>query len=148
MHVSAKACQPYIYTPHIAQWSPPGIDCFIGTHTITTERALLSQSPQINTYVCIISRLLVTITWCRFSRLHNLHFAFIDKFHPSYNTKSYNFRAPTFVTPASHKITAKNALFFARNHCFWRRNNFMSYISFWRRAMFAPWRSQNPVRIT
>ena len=34
----------------------------IGTHTITTEKALLSQSPQINTYVCIISRLLVTIT--------------------------------------------------------------------------------------
>ena len=105
----------YLYTSYstvITAWHKLLIWTFnIGTHTITTEKTLLSQSPQINTYVCIISRLLVTITWCRFSRLHNQHFAFIDRFHPSYNTKSYNFHAPTLVTSAYYKSTAKMRYF-------------------------------------
>ena len=51
-------------------------------------------------------------------------------------TKTYNLNAPTLVTPASHKITAKMHYSMSKDTAFNRE------------TMFAPWRSQNPLRLT
>ena len=62
-------------------------------------------------------------------------YLFIDFFRID-PTKTYNFNAPTLVTPASHKIVAK------------MRYSMSKDTAFNGETMFAPWRSQNPLRIT
>jgi len=70
---------------------------------------------------------------------------FIDRVHPIDPTKTYNFNGPTLVSSAADKITAKcgilcpNTLLFSTE----KQLHAIHFLS----ATFAPWRSQNPVRM-
>ena len=61
---------------------------------------------------------------------------FIHRFFHIDFTKTYNLNAPPLVTPTSHKIMAK------------MRYSTSKDTAFNRETMFAPWRSQNPLRLT
>ena len=114
----------YLYTSYSTVITTWQLGCFIGTHTITTEKALLSQSPQINTYVCIISRLLVTITWCRFSRLHNQHshlsIDFIPVITQNLTISTHQHLSPPLLTKSRRKcvIFCPKSLFLTKEQLY------------------------------
>ena len=72
---------------------------------------------------------------------------FIDRIYRINHTETWNFNAPTLVTSVSHKIMAKCGILCPETLLLTEKQ--LHAIQFFLRlAMFAPWRSQNPVRKT
>ena len=77
------------------------------------------------------------------SILHKPERTFMDRFHCGNHTKTYNFNTKILVIFMSHKITATIRYSFSDITAFDEDTTFCRTL-----AMFAPWRSQNTLRIT
>ena len=71
---------------------------------------------------------------------------FMDRFYHNSQTETYTFHVSTLLNSISDKITAKKRYCLLKIEVFNKETTFAHYNSFLRLAMFAPWRSQNPLR--